>query len=66
MTASTRRVKNIADAIFFALRGLCRETAQASADRIGETRSGLSPHAAALASGHNKPRSGLRSNFYNK
>ena len=30
---------------------LCRETAQSSADPIGETRSGLSPRAAALSSG---------------
>jgi len=30
---------------------LCREAAQSSADRIGETRSGLSPRAAALMSG---------------
>ena len=35
----------------FRSRALCRETAQSSADRIGETRSGLSPRAAALMSG---------------
>ena len=44
-------MKKTADAIFFTLRVLCRETAQTSADRIGETRSGLSPRAAALTSG---------------
>ena len=37
------RVKILADARFFTLRGLCRETAQTSAVRIGETRPGLSP-----------------------
>ena len=35
----------------FRSRALCRETAQSSANRIGETRSGLSPRAAALMSG---------------
>ena len=35
----------------FHSRALCRGTAQSSSDRIGETRSGLSPHAAALTSG---------------
>ena len=35
----------------FHSRALCREAAQSSADRIGETRSGLSPRAAALMSG---------------
>ena len=44
-------MKNIVDTIFFTLRALCRGTAQSSADRIGETRFGLSPRAAALASG---------------
>ena len=49
--ATNIRVKNIVDTIFFALRALCRGTAQSSADRIEETRFGLSPRAAALASG---------------
>ena len=44
-------MKNLVDTRFFVLRGLCREAAQTSADRIGETRSGLSPRGAALASG---------------
>ena len=44
-------MKNLVDTRFFTLRGLCRKTAQTSADRIGETRSGLSPCVAALTSG---------------
>ena len=44
------RVKNLADAIFFTP-DVCDEAPQTSCDRIGETLSGLSPRAAALASG---------------
>ena len=43
------RAKNITDALFFTLRGVCRETAKTSFDRVGETRSGLSPRDVALA-----------------
>lgn len=44
-------MKNLADASFFTLRASCRETAQSSADRIRETRCGISPRVAALVSG---------------
>ena len=44
-------MKNLVNTRFLHSRGLCRNAAQTSADRIGETRSGLSPRGAALASG---------------